>query len=278
MPRSYSKKPNPTLHKIPPIESSDHSQRKALNKNAFNLAAEKISSPLSELEQYIGHKFFDKKLIIQALTHRSYSQEVIPPEADNERLEFLGDSVLQMIVTKRLWAELEWEDEGVLTRRRSEKVSGRALANVAREMDLSKYIRLGKGELKTGGRQKSSILADVLEALVGAIYLDAGYEKCAEVVEYWLWGDSDVEEGDILADDYKSKLQQELQRTDSHLPVYHVTHESGPEHDKIFNVEVRHSGKVLGKGEGRSKKEAEQIAARESIEMLVGESGERMKG
>ena len=143
MPHSYSKKPNPTLHKIPPIESSDHSQRKALNKNAFNLAAEKISSPLSELEQYIGHKFFDKKLIIQALTHRSYSQEVIPPEADNERLEFLGDSVLQMIVTKRLWAELEWEDEGVLTRRRSEKVSGRALANVAREMDLSKYIRLG---------------------------------------------------------------------------------------------------------------------------------------
>ena len=278
MPHSYSKKPNPTLHKIPPIESSDHSQRKALNKNAFNLAAEKFLSPLSELEQYIGHKFFDKKLIIQALTHRSYSQEVIPPEADNERLEFLGDSVLQMIVTKRLWAELEWEDEGVLTRRRSEKVSGRALANVAREMDLSKYIRLGKGELKTGGRQKSSILADVLEALVGAIYLDAGYERCAEVVEYWLWRDSDVEEGDILADDYKSKLQQELQRTDSHLPVYHVTHESGPEHDKIFNVEVRHSGKVLGKGEGRSKKEAEQIAARESIEMLVGESGERMKG
>jgi len=272
---SSSKNLKPTPHKGSSVDASGHWQPKAPNEKTLYLAAEKRFPPLSELEQFVGHEFSDKKLLIQALTHRSYSQEMIPPEADNERLEFLGDAVLQMVVTKRLWGDFKEEDEGVLTRRRSEKVSGRALAKVAHAMNLSKFIRLGKGELKSGGRQKSSISADALESLVGAIYLDAGYGRCAEVVESWLWGDSKIKEDDFLTNDYKSKLQQDLQRKNMHLPTYLVTNESGPEHDKVFNVEVRHSGNVLGKGEGRNKKEAEQIAARESIRMLAREVKEK---
>ncbi len=234
-------------------------------RGASDISKEPPIPPLGELEQKIGYGFSDSRIFLQALTHRSYSQEVIPPEEDNERLEFLGDAVLQLIVTKRLWTELVKEDEGILTRRRSEKVSGRALAKVARAMGLATFLRLGKGELKTGGRQKPSILADSLEAIVGAIYLDAGYERCAEVVESWLWRMPEDGEDDILANDYKSHLQQELQQTSKRLPVYHVLSEMGPEHNKIFKVEVRHGGRVLGTGQGKNKKEAEQAAARQSI-------------
>jgi ribonuclease-3 len=176
-----------------------------------------------------------------------------------------------LIVTKRLWTELKEEDEGVLTRRRSERVSGRALARVAREMDLAACLRLGKGELKTDGRQKPSIMADALEAVVGAIYLDAGYAQCAEVVESWLWKGVEDNLADVLAEDHKSQLQQELQRLGKRLPAYRVKSESGPEHDKIFKVEVHHGGQVLGVGSGKSKKEAEQAAAQESIAALVRE-------
>lgn len=152
-----------------------------------------------------------------------------------------------------------------MTRRRSERVSGRALARVAREMDLAVCLRLGKGELKTGGRQKPSILADALEAVVGAIYLDAGYAQCAEVVESWLWKGTEDNLADILAEDYKSQLQHEFQRRGKRLPAYRVKSESGPEHDRLFKVELHHGGQVLGTGSGKSKKEAEQVAARESI-------------
>ena len=164
----------------------------------------------------------------------------------------------------RLWSDLCEEDEGVLTRRRSEKVSGRALAKVARKMGLSEFLRLGRGELKTGGRQKPSILADALEALVGAVYLDAGHVKCAELVESWLWGEETIGKGGADAD-YKSMLQEEMQRKEQRLPAYFVIKETGPEHQKVFEIEVRHGKKVLGRGVGKNKKEAEQAAARESL-------------
>ncbi|MDP7369052.1 MAG: ribonuclease III [Nitrospinota bacterium] len=245
--------------------------RRAKGAGRSSRKKEILSRPIRELEERLGHHFSDLRLILQALTHRSFSQEAIPLEADNERLEFLGDAVLQLIVTMRLWTEPKEEDEGVLTRRRSERVSGRALARVAREMDLAACLRLGKGELKTGGRQKPSIMADALEAVVGAIYLDAGFAQCAEVVESWLWKGADDNLADVLAEDYKSQLQQELQRLGKRLPAYRVKSESGPEHNKIFKVEVRHGGQVLGIGFGKSKKEAEQVAAQESIAALVRE-------
>lgn len=219
------------------------------------------------MERLIGHQFSDSGLLLQALTHRSYSQEVSPPELDNERLEFLGDAVLQLIVTKRLWSELVDASEGDLTRRRAEKVSGRALAKVSRRLGLSDFLRLGKGELKTGGSQKPSILAGAFEALVGALYMDSGYGVCAELVESWLWAEENSSKIEAETD-YKSQLQEELQRRGKRLPVYRVINESGPEHEKIFEVEVRHSQKVLGKGAGKNKKEAEQAAAKQSLMIL----------
>ncbi len=256
MPQSSSRNLKQTARKAVPAKKK---------KKAGRASAAKEQTPsIHELERSIGHRFSDVDLLLQAVTHRSYAQEISPPEADNERLEFLGDAVLQLIVTRRLWSDLREEDEGILTRRRSEKVSGRALAKVARQMGLSEFLRLGKGELKTGGRQKPSILADALEALVGAVYLDAGHVRCAELVESWLWNGENA--GKASDDtDYKSMLQEELQRKDHRLPAYCVIRETGPEHQKMFEVEVRHGGKVLGHGSGRNKKEAEQAAARESL-------------
>lgn len=267
--KSSTSKSKRTARKAPPAKTPSSRKKKAKAKRRpspeISLDA---SPPLDEFEERIGCRFSDPNLLLQALTHRSYAQEITPPEEDNERLEFLGDAVLQLIVTKRLWTELAGEDEGVLTRRRSERVSGRALARVAREMELQVWLRLGKGELKTGGRQKPSILADALEALVGAIYLDAGYARCAEVVESWLWREEGGPAGDMAGKDYKSELQERLQKKGGPLPVYRVMDESGPEHDKTFRIDVRHGKRVLGKGEGRNKKEAEQAAARESLAII----------
>jgi len=220
--------------------------------------------PLEAVEERIGRRFADPMLLLQALTHRSYSQELSPPEEDNQRLEFLGDAVLQLVVTDRLWRELRSADEGSLTRRRSERVSGRALARAAQRVGLAEFLRLGRGEEKTGGRAKASIMADAFEALVGALYLDAGYDACAQWAEARLW-DPPPEADEA---DYKSLLQEALQRRGRRLPVYRVVHESGPEHKKVFEVEARHEGEVLGRGAGATKKAAEQAAARESLRAL----------
>ncbi|MBI2178589.1 MAG: ribonuclease III [Candidatus Tectomicrobia bacterium] len=223
--------------------------------------------PLDEIESRVGHRFFDRLLLVQALTHRSFSQESTPPGPDNQRLEFLGDAVLQLIVTERLWREFDGADEGDLTRRRSERVSGQALARAAHRVGLAEYLRLGKGEEKTGGRAKASIMADAFEALVGALYLDAGYPACVRWVEGWLWN-SQPGAADEDSFDYKSQLQEALQRVSRRLPLYAVIHESGPEHLKVFEVEVRHDGRLLGRGAGTTKKAAEQAAARESLRAL----------
>ena len=172
--------------------------------------------------------------------------------------------MLQLVVTERLWSELGEADEGELTRRRSERVSGRALAKVARRLGLPEFLRLGRGEEKTGGREKDSILADAFEALVGAVFLDAGYAGCASRVTFWLWDESAVP----VSADYKSRLQEAIQRRGIHLPDYRLVRERGPEHEKTFEVEVRYEGRVLGQGSGTTKKAAEQAAARESLDAL----------
>lgn len=277
--RSYSKNSNQTARNPGTPEPSSPKAKKAKRKkkkNGNDPSAEDQTLLIQELERCVGHRFSNADLLLQALTHRSYAQEISPPVADNERLEFLGDAVLQLIVTKRLWSELNQADEGVLTRLRSDRVSGRALAKVARKIGLSGYLRLGKGEQKTGGNQKPSILADALEALVGSIYLDAGYPKCAKLVEKWIWGEESVE-ADGEAADPKSLLQEELQRRNQRLPVYHVISETGPEHDKMFEIEVRHEKKALGTGRGRNKKEAEQAAALESLLALKKRKPDRTK-
>ena len=223
--------------------------------------------PLDEIESRIGHSFSNRLLLAQALTHRSFSQESTPPGADNQRLEFLGDAVLQLIVTERLWREFGEADEGELTRMRSERVSGQALARAAGRLGIAEYLLLGRGEEKTGGRGKASIMADAFEALVGAIYLDAGHSACVRWVEGWLWHAS-PEEANGAGADYKSQLQETLQRLSRKLPLYTVIHEDGPEHLKVFEVEVQHNGRTLGRGAGTTKKAAEQAAAQESLRVL----------
>jgi ribonuclease-3 len=153
------------------------------------------------------------------------------------------------------------DDEGILTRKRSEKVSGRALAKAARQLELDRFIRLGRGEEKTGGREKASILADTLEALVGAVYLDSNFQTCSELVIRW----TSQSEMNVNNTDFKSKLQEILQRKEGVQPVYRVIREYGPEHEKVFEVEVYCQGDALGRGAGITKKAAEQAAARESL-------------
>lgn len=201
------------------------------------------------------------------MTHRSFSQESSPAVPDNERLEFLGDAVLQLIVTERLWKGFPAADEGVLTHLRSERVNGRSLAGVFRRHGFGAFLRLGKGEEKTGGRRKVSIQAGAFEALVGAVYLDGGYARCARWAESWVWAPGPREE-DALSRDFKSRLQRLAQQKGDKPPGYRLVRESGPEHEKEFEVEVRLGRRVMGRGQGAAKKAAEQAAAREAVHRL----------
>ncbi len=225
---------------------------------------------LDKIETQIGHSFSNRELLVQALTHRSFSQESTSSVSDNERLEFLGDAVLQLIVTERLWKDFPADDEGVLTHMRSERVNGRSLASVFRCHGFREFLRLGKGEEKTGGRKKTSIQAGAFEALVGAIYLDAGYARCARWAKLWFWASGIDKEG-VLSQDFKSRLQRFVQKKGGNLPTYRLVRESGPEHEKEFEVQVRLGRRTMGRGRGMSKKAAEQEAAREAIRNL-GES------
>ena len=223
-----------------------------------------LSSPefdIDSAESCIGHKFSQKELLVQSLTHRSYSQEIIPPGNDNERLEFLGDAVLQLVVTDFLWNSYPDYQEGQLTRQRSLLVSGRALAKVAKLNNFAPFIRLGKGQRKTGGQTKNSILAGTFEAIVGAIFIDAGFQKCVNWIHEKLLENLPPASIEDLNDN-KSKLQEFFQSSGQKAPEYKIISEIGPEHSKVFTVEVLLGVLVLGRGEGRSKKSAEQEAAK----------------
>ena len=222
---------------------------------------------LGEIETQIGYSFSNKELLVQALTHRSFAQESSTSTSDNERLEFLGDAVLQLIVTEKLWKHFPAEDEGVLTHMRSERVNGRSLAGIFRRRGLGAFLRLGKGEEKTGGRKKPSIQAGAVEALVGAIYLDAGYARCVQWAESWFWSAGLNEEG-VLSQDFKSRLQRLAQQNGNKPPGYRLIRESGPEHEKEFEVEVRLGRKVMGRGQGTTKKAAEQVAAKQAVHKI----------
>ncbi|MCY3824447.1 MAG: ribonuclease III [Nitrospinae bacterium] len=224
---------------------------------------------LGEIETQVGYSFSNKELLVRALTHRSFSQESSTPTSDNERLEFLGDAVLQLIVTEKLWKDFPADDEGVLTHMRSERVNGRTLAGVFKRRGLGNFIRLGKGEEKTGGRQKPSIQAGAVEALVGAIYLDAGYARCTQWAQSWFWA-AGLNEEDVLSQDFKSQLQRLAQKNGNKPPGYRLVRESGPEHEKKFEVEVRLGRKVMGRGQGTTKKAAEQVAAKEAVYKIGG--------
>ena len=208
----------------------------------------------------------DPQLLELALTHRSHAYESGAQDT-NERLEFLGDSVLGLIVTEELYRRYPDLDESRLSPLRSGIVNMRALAHIARTLNLGEFIRLGKGEETTGGRDKNSLLADVLEALIGAIYLETGYSKTAEVVSVLIHDtlQNAIAKGAGL--DGKTALQELLAALGKGVPEYLVT-ETGPDHDKSFTATALVGGVALAQGEGKSKREAEQLAARGAYETL----------
>ncbi len=223
---------------------------------------------MNKLEKNIGYEFKNKELLKLALTHSSYANERAGFK-DNERLEFLGDSVLGFITAEYLFSTLESRPEGELTKLRANAVCEKSLAAFANEIDLGEYILLGKGENMTGGRERPSILSDAFESVIAAIYLDGGMEEAKKfVLRFVSRSTTDTRR----ATDYKTLLQEVIQKNpDEHL-TYQLVAESGPDHNKEFTVEVYLNSNCIGQGTGPSKKKAEQSAAKEAL-LLMGIKG-----
>lgn len=219
-----------------------------------------------EFESVISYSFHNLKLLIQALTHSSYANENNMKKIDNnERLEFLGDAVLEVVVSEFLFRNHSNQLEGELTKQRAGIVCEQTLADVAIEIRLGEYLLLGKGEDASGGRLRSSVLSDSYEALIGAIFLDGGIEVAREFISRTLL--VDVEDKTRFIDS-KTNLQEFIQQV-SDIPVeYKVISETGPDHDKCFTVHVIHDGKIIGEGSGKSKKHAEQKAALHALAVI----------
>ena len=218
---------------------------------------------MTELEQEIGYSFRNKELLKQALTHSSCAneQKINKPE-DYERLEFLGDAVLELISSDYIYREHPNMSEGKMTKYRSSIVCEPALAFCAREIGLERYILLGKGEEATGGRKRDSIISDVMEAVIGAIYLDSGISEAKEFIHRFILSDPEHKQ---LFYDAKTILQEEVQKENKGTLRYELVSEDGPEHDKTFVVEVMIGDTKVGRGVGHSKKAADQQAAYEAL-------------
>ncbi|MFQ5477249.1 MAG: ribonuclease III [Candidatus Binatia bacterium] len=217
-----------------------------------------------KLEGILGYSFVNRSLIEQALTHSSW--EGGAGQRHNETLEFLGDAVLDLIIAELLMKRHADWSEGRLSRVRASLVNGRVLADLAREMDLQLWVILGRGEEKDGGREKPGILANVYESVLGALFLDGGYDKVRDVVAAHF--DRRLGEAVSAGTDFKTELQELTQRQPGRLPVYQVSGVEGPDHARNYRVVVRIDGKEMGSGSGRSRKEAEQGAAREALDRL----------
>lgn len=214
----------------------------------------------SDIEKVLGYTFQDKDILREALTHKSYVAERRNSK-DNERLEFLGDSVLGLVVAGYLYKLLNTKEEGVLSKIKSNLVSRKNLYFWADKLALGRFMFLGQGEIATGGRERQSILSNAMEAVVGAVYLDGGFECVQKIILDWL-ATQKIEED---TGDYKSILQEYLQKKGKTAPVYEVISTIGPEHDKIFTVKVCLEIQELGRGKGKNKKSAEQEAAKAAL-------------
>ena len=223
---------------------------------------------LEHIEAYLGYAFANRDLLREALTHTTYVNEHKEIGLrDNQRLEFLGDTVINSIITAKLFCLFTDEKEGTLTKKRAELISEGALSKIARHLSIGKYLYLGKGEEMDGGRKKPSLLADAYEAIVGAIFLDCSYEKTARVVQRH-YEDALGTFEEISITDYKSLLLEFCQSQFKALPKIIVIHEQGPEHDKEFEVSVMLKDKVVGSGKGKNKKQAAQLACKEALRLL----------
>jgi len=223
---------------------------------------------LRDLEEDLGYLFEDVSLLDEALSHKSFANEAGGEVPHNERLEFLGDAVLSLVVSDLLYEMEPPLSEGEMSRVRAYLVKEESLEQVARGFDLGSYLRLGRGEEQTGGRAKGSIVANAFEALVAAIHLDGGFDLAYRFVE-GIFRTVIAETGmEAIDRDYKTRLQEFCQARYGKAPTYRVVSDTGPDHDKVFEVEILAGKRMLARGRGKSKKEAEQRAAQDALEIL----------
>jgi len=221
------------------------------------------------LESKLEYHFHNRALLLTALSHSSYANENKSAGlASNERLEFLGDSVLGQVVSSHLYLSYPKMPEGQMTRLRAELVCEQSLYEVAKTLELGKFIKLGKGEEHTGGRQRESILADAVEALIAAQYLDGGLAVAKSFIDKYILSNLDAMETHAMSD-YKTTLQEHVQRKSGQSLIYELVSESGPDHQKSFTMQVRLNDKPIGTGHGHTKKEAEQYAAKNGLEEIL---------
>ena len=227
---------------------------------------------LQSLQDQIRYQFGDPRLLILSMTHVSYGhenhQDRSPAQRDNERLEFLGDSVLSLVISDLLLESFPEACEGQLSKMRAAVVNEKTLNEISKSLHLSPLIRLGKGELRSGGNEKASILSSAFEALIAAIYIDGGFNAVYPVVRYLFAPLFTEENPNISFQDHKTRLQETAQSRYKLTPTYHLTGSTGPDHAKTFEVEVRLNDTVLASSSGSSKKDAEQNAARQALENL----------
>lgn len=223
---------------------------------------------LQELQDRLGYQFKDDSHLQLALTHPSLAHDLKLAGGDNQRLEFLGDAVLQMTLTVHLYNTHKHSPEGKLTQIRAAAVNRKALASLARSFDLGTHLKLSRGEDKNKGRRKASNLADAMEAVLGAIFLDGGYEAGLACVERWFPPILDEIQDGPDSFNPKGQLQELLQGNGSTPPLYHLDSESGPDHDKTYTVIAKTEEGVIGRGSGPSKREAESAAARDALDKL----------
>lgn len=222
---------------------------------------------MRELEEKLRYRFRDPELLETALTHSSYANERHTPKGSNERLEFLGDSILGLVVADYLFRHFPDLPEGDLSKKRAALVCEKACCGFSRQLDVGRYLLLSRGEQNSGGRTRPSILADAFESITAAIYLDGGMQEARRFILRFvlpLLGPAKPK----AFQDYKTVLQEIIQKNPEDRLEYVLSGESGPDHDKHFTVEVRLDGNVMGRGGGRSKKEAEQQAAREALRLM----------
>lgn len=222
---------------------------------------------MKELEKKLNYTFKNSELLKNALTHSSYANENRAEGiSSNERLEFLGDSVLGFVTAKHLYSMQPTLSEGKMTRLRAELVCEQSLHGVAIDLDLGRYLRMGHGEEKNGGRTRPSILADAVEAVIAAMFLDGGIAAPESFIERMILSPESIEAHH--AADYKTELQELVQQKSGQVLTYAPTGESGPDHAKVFSASVSLNGEVIGEGSGRTKKEAEQAAACQALKKL----------
>lgn len=222
---------------------------------------------MKKLEDNLGYKFNNITLLQNALTHSSYANEAHTSYGSNERLEFLGDAVLSVIVADYIYKNFGKLPEGELTKLRASLVCEKSLYTFSKQLGVGEYLKLGKGEAANGGAERPSLLADAFEAILAAVYLDGGMEQARNIVMRFVLEELKNTDNEVFKD-YKTCLQEVIQRNPEERLSYVLIAESGPDHDKRFTVEVHLNSNVLGTGVGKSKKLAEQAAAKEALELM----------